>query len=607
MRTLHVAYILPLLNHVVQSSHLRKVNAYDSVCIEYLVVGGGGPGFWGGGGAGGFLTNLGTCYTLELGSTIPITVGYGGWQDSFMHNGGDSTFGTVTALGGGAGFEWTGFNGGSGGGGGSGYPGGSATPGQGNNGGGDSYYTSGGGGAGQPGTSVSAGNGLESCIASNAAPNTGLCPIYAGGGGGWGGGSGGTGGGGTGTRPGAANTGSGGGGEYGPGGSGIVILRHLSSLPLTIVISGLTVSSETVIAYTGISYKVYKITSGSGSVSFTALSGVHISNPDFEVDSISNGGYQYLNPSYWTGSGAIVLISAGDGAWGGGIPPSGTQYIGIQSHESVASSITQDIGFSPNGFTLTFYARARPSGCNDDGLWLGHCLCNVALQVSYCETVYFAQSMSKLWTQYTVPVISKCLSHSNMLAFKETTINADCTVHIDAITLTELTYSPTVIPTPAPSLVPNPQPSLKPSVNPTQLAATAPGFPASAPDADPEGKDYTPILIAITCLLCVFLCIIISYCAWKYVHKKRKGDSQQHTPNQSLSQHYEVNGVSPSAPDPPLSKAIPVAIPKEIVSLGIMHNPVLVVDGITVANVQHGMSLVKNSPPNTNTSIPSKV
>ena len=245
--------------------------------VNFLAVGGGGGGSGyayggGGGGGGGILTGT---TTLTSGTTYTVTVGAGGTGVNAAISGSNSTFNSITALGGGAGGY--GGNGGSGssGGGGSGVDnttssGGTSTSGQGNfggsgggtaavggasgsaGGGGGGASTSGSGGSyvgGDPGghgNGGSGGNGLASSI-------SGASVTYSGGGGGAGcggpslnyGGAGGTGGGGAGGRglsdsgsaiagtPGTANTGGGGGGgnanNGATGGSGIIIISYSGS------------------------------------------------------------------------------------------------------------------------------------------------------------------------------------------------------------------------------------------------------------------------------------------------------------------------------------------------------------------------------------------
>ena len=241
----------------------------QSVDLLVVAAGGGGGGYCGGGGgAGGYISTIGHSVTAASHS---ITVGVGGAGGSggppggVGGNGGNSQFGSMTAAVGGGGGK--GYNAGAAADGGSG--GGSTTTtissgtaGQGNAGGTGSQASSqsggGGGGAGAVG-----GNGEASGVSPNnyGGPGgvglqnsiTGTATYYAGGGGGGRGGvstspmsagTGGLGGGGDGSSganspntstAGTANTGGGGGGGGHPhtagkgGGSGIVILRRLTS------------------------------------------------------------------------------------------------------------------------------------------------------------------------------------------------------------------------------------------------------------------------------------------------------------------------------------------------------------------------------------------
>lgn len=235
-------------------------NWYAPYDVEYLVVGGGGSGSSGGGGGGG-VRNATTSVTVN--TPISVTVGSGGTAPAnggiIGNDGGNSSFGEITAAGGGGGGNYNsptganGRNGGSGGGGGAGDSGtsngGNGTANQGNNGGtglgGSAWVDRGGGGGGgatvaggnaSAGVGGNGGNGFTSAI-------SGSSVTYGGGGGGHGqntGGTGGTGGGGNGANgannasSGTANTGGGGGGartdsQPGNGGSGIVIVRYKTS------------------------------------------------------------------------------------------------------------------------------------------------------------------------------------------------------------------------------------------------------------------------------------------------------------------------------------------------------------------------------------------
>lgn len=260
--------------------------------VDYLIVAGGGGGGGAtrgaGGGAGGMLTGT---TTLNKGTQYNFVIGSGGASGVYSTstiatqtgaNGSNSTAFGLTAIGGGRGRggDSQGIGGSGGSGGGDWYPGyggGSGTTGQGNDGGsggGSPPYGGGGGGAGQAGGDFNSGsggyggNGLQSSI-------TGTATYYAGGGSsadyqansGY---SAGLGGGGVGRNAvgttvgiapsnGTANLG-GGGGASGNGGSGVVILRVLTS-----VYSGTTTGSPTIT--TDGSYTVIKFTA---SGSYTA-------------------------------------------------------------------------------------------------------------------------------------------------------------------------------------------------------------------------------------------------------------------------------------------------------------------------------------------------
>lgn len=217
--------------------------------VDVLVVAGGGAGYAGGGGAGGLIFYEGYSVTPE--DEISLSVGNGGTDAS----GGNSTFGTLTAIGGGRGGGWgspyTGSNGGSGGGAGNGSGnGGSGTTNQGNAGGNGNYWkqSAGGGGyyaVGSNGSDSTGGNGgIGKYFGNIFGTDYGVSGWFAGGGGGWGNitkGSGGQGGGGdsgiksdatkTNGTNGTTNTGGGGGGSNatpGSGGSGIVLIRYIT-------------------------------------------------------------------------------------------------------------------------------------------------------------------------------------------------------------------------------------------------------------------------------------------------------------------------------------------------------------------------------------------
>jgi len=240
--------------------------------VEYLVIAGGGGGggnAGGGGGAGGLLTGI---LPVTANTSYTVTVGASGTGGTSIYgtSGGNSSFGSITATGGGSGGAFNGYpgmSGGSGGGGGtnqSGLPapaGGQSIFGQGNTGGnGGVYAASGanvGGGGGGAGTVGLNGNGTTGVGAAGgagiASAFSGITTAYSGGGGGGAyfaqgagtAGAGGVGGGGNGAANpssaginGSVNTGGGGGGGAagggvgGNGGSGIIMVRYPGTSPL---------------------------------------------------------------------------------------------------------------------------------------------------------------------------------------------------------------------------------------------------------------------------------------------------------------------------------------------------------------------------------------
>ena len=335
----------------INTGPIPNTSSFISNSIQVLVVAGGGGGgmdMGGGGGGGGVIYN--NSYTITSGSVINVTVGNGGsgapaagtsgqpgghQYTISATQGGNSVFGSITAIGGGYGgssyFQYTPNNGyggsGGSGGGASGYSdgntgrNGTGSVGQGFNGGASSgqYYSGGGGGAGGSGSSgPNKANGGPGVIYPT------MSPYYFGGGGGGSGysinggdgGIGGGGGGAVGTTVGGAglnngsaggggstnsqtntpggnagaNTGGGGGGgshynsnnKGGNGGSGIVIVRYYGSQKAT----GGTITSvngNTIHTFTG-----------SATMSF-------YDNPS--TDPVV-GGYGYFD-----GSGSYVRIS----------------------------------------------------------------------------------------------------------------------------------------------------------------------------------------------------------------------------------------------------------------------------------------------------------
>ena len=310
-----------------------------AIPVNFLVIAGGGGGgiYGGGGGAGGYRSSIGSSggpsaaesqLSLNASTNYAVTVGAGGSggtggsppdgpYQALVTSGSNSTFSTITSIGGGKASQSGSDNGATGGsGGGATYggapltPGGfpkAGTPGQGNAGGtgvygpsppgSNVYLGGGGGGAGSVGGNADAspavaragpgGSGIDSSI-------TGSPVLRAGGGGGGAasggpsygpssGGNPGPGGGGAGAAglnngaPGTTNTGGGGGGAgvtnapgafiyggTGNGGSGVVILRYPNARTIANPGGGLTLSSSPSGSNT-----VTTITAGTGNVSWS--------------------------------------------------------------------------------------------------------------------------------------------------------------------------------------------------------------------------------------------------------------------------------------------------------------------------------------------------
>jgi hypothetical protein len=341
---------------VSESGLVLALDAANSVItlstVEVLVVAGGGAGggYHGGGGGGGGVI-YSSAVSVTPGSAVTVTVGDGGTAATSGSNtgnpGSNSVFGSLTAIGGGAGISQSNEavsrnNGGSGGGGCDGsasvnHPGGSGTSGQGFKGGdvfGSGpqlavyYGTAGGGGAGGVGGDGGVinggfgGPGLPFVISGNLA-------YYGGGGGGTHLGSaditnygiGGIGGGGTGgissnpynsairnSSSGVNGTGGGGGGHLynnlggGAGGSGIVIVRY----PGPQKAIGGTVTSRG-------GYTIHTFTSV-GSTTFTPLSASSGSAISGLTDISNNGnfGTPVNGPTYSGANGGSVVFDGVD-------------------------------------------------------------------------------------------------------------------------------------------------------------------------------------------------------------------------------------------------------------------------------------------------------
>ena len=294
----------------------------DVATTAVLVVAGGGSGGQdggGGGGAGGVVVD--TDYAVTYGTPVTYAIGAGGSSSTSASPGSNSTFGTLTALGGGGGdtYQAAGKDGGSGGGAGragsGSYPGGAST--QTSPAGATGYGTAGGLTSGSNSTGAGGGGGSGSGLYAPGAGGAGydasaafgtgfgVAGVIAGGGGGGGsasqaGGAGGGGAGGAGAAgvDGTVNTGSGGGGGSsgipdqvgGGGGSGIIVLRYTPTTKDNMVLVSNAVTAETAPTKADL---VFTYTNGAG----TAVLGTNIT----VEASMDNG-------STWTDFG----VAAGD-------------------------------------------------------------------------------------------------------------------------------------------------------------------------------------------------------------------------------------------------------------------------------------------------------
>jgi hypothetical protein len=380
--------------------------------IEYLVVGGGGGAGSGGGGAGGFITE--SNYLIRADFSYTVNVGVGGRKAGAQSfdpptSGSPSTFGPITAAGGGLGGGNSGDrtyrarSGGSGGGGaGNGFgadmaDAGLGVPSQGNNGGIGLFSQSpnfqalgsgGGGGAGGPGGAGNDARAGDGGLA-RASNITGTTVYYCGGGGGasyaepgrnfpngLGGGTSNAaqkGGGGDAGRfsavAGSPNTGGGGGGggdtpaSGAPGGSGVVILKYPDNY--SAVVSPSLGSTSTRVP----GYKIITFTAGSGTVMFSQTPPGSF---EAQVELIGGGG--------GGGGGADLWEYYAGGGGGGGylyrelaLLPNTSYSISIgvggpggpANHDGTSSGFGQN-GVDTTGFDLT--SLGGGGGTHENGL-----------------------------------------------------------------------------------------------------------------------------------------------------------------------------------------------------------------------------------------------
>ena len=353
--------------------------------IQLLVVGGGGGGgFDGGGGGGGGGVLSYSNFAVTPGTTYSLSVGAGGaWAPGYSANGslgGNSTFGTVTALGGDGGYDnhaqqqvgaGNGRTGGSGGG--QGAPDGTisgpgyGTSGQGYNGGASTLNTCGGGGGGAGAVGGAAGN--------NAPGNGGIgflssisgSTVYYGGGGGggsWGtanSGLGGNGGGGTGGNNnspnganGVANTGGGGGGSGvaaggshpGNGGSGIVIISYTP-----MVLSNVTYTWSN--GSTGASIVVTPSVTTNYSVAYSSTTGCNNTSAPLTVTVNPLANLSITGASSVCTGGSLTFTATGAGSYTWTNPTSNNTIVTVSPTANTTYSVTGKTALGCAGNTAT--------------------------------------------------------------------------------------------------------------------------------------------------------------------------------------------------------------------------------------------------------------
>ncbi len=84
-----------------------------------------------------------------------------------------------------------------------------------------------------------------------------------------------------------------------------------------------------------------------------------LANFGFERDAISN--YFYMTPTSWT-SGSSIVITQGNGPWGGSSSGYGSYYLGIQSTNSyILQTVTLPTSSDSQILTVSFVAANRPN------------------------------------------------------------------------------------------------------------------------------------------------------------------------------------------------------------------------------------------------------
>jgi len=88
-----------------------------------------------------------------------------------------------------------------------------------------------------------------------------------------------------------------------------------------------------------------------------------------EIDaSVLNGefaaeisGFNYTTPADWDGSGRVIVVASGNGAWGGLTTQSSRNFVALQNYQGEKASIKQKVGLVRRGkYMLKYLTASRP-------------------------------------------------------------------------------------------------------------------------------------------------------------------------------------------------------------------------------------------------------
>ena len=173
-------------------------------------------------------------------------------------------------------------------------------------------------------------------------------------------------------------------------------------------------------------------------------------NPNFELDSLSQGTYKFETLTDWTcsttaqngcsnsrpcsaGPGGCVIVSSSDSAWGGGGAPSGSYYVSVQSGNAGWNYLEQAVTIPAQSIlSLSFYARLRP---------------NNAGAITGLSLLFGTQNLDNFvltttWTMYSIllPVsASAATANLQFLGYSQAgSCSGDCTFQLDKMEVTQV-------------------------------------------------------------------------------------------------------------------------------------------------------------------------